>query len=86
MAHASALARFDDGTILHCEYDGTEDFMCPHLYPTFEEMHQHWRKQNFKLAECVHEYEPVQLYSTYGGGFHWRARACRKCNTVDPKK
>lgn len=81
MSHASGACKFKDGTIMFCEYDGTSDFMLSKLYKTNQERRDNWRKI-CETPNCKHKIEGVELYSDYGRGFYWKAKACRKCNTI----
>jgi hypothetical protein len=71
--------KFQDGTILYCEYDGTSDVMTPCLRETVEEVRENWRKKNWsEHDETCTESEPVEVMSLYGGAFLWHATACRR--------
>ena len=82
MSHASGKVRFNDGTIMHYEYDGTSDWVIPKLYDTHEEMWDNWRKYEYQEIHCEHKLEDIEIYSDYGNGFYWKGKACRKCNMV----
>jgi len=84
MSHASGAVRFNDGAILYFEYNGTSDVCIPPLWETQEEVIKHWRADDPRWG-CVCDvgaWEEVEIMSTYGGGFYWRGRACRGCNTL----
>lgn len=81
MSHSSGAIKFNDGLILYCKYNGTVDIMIPHLYKTYDEMHEMWRQTKSKW--CGHEVdEEVKIFSSYGGGFSWTGRACRDCMVI----
>lgn len=86
MSHANGQCRFDDGLILHFEYNGTGDW-CLRRLGSIEEIRDGWRTEANEVAECIcgHD-EPVTLANDYGGGAHFRGRACRHCRaiTFDP--
>jgi len=79
MSHSTGVVKFEDGQIFYFEYNGTSDVCLPFLYETYEELHANWRRRDWKLHKCELEPENVVIYSTYGGGFYWNGRACRKC-------
>lgn len=81
MSHAIGAVRFDDGAILFYEYNGTGDWVVPNLYTTSEAVHEHWRDHP-NVPACPHDGEPVEILSTYGGGFRWLGRACRECMRI----
>ena len=82
MSHAYGMAKFEDGAVLHFEYNGTNDVVCTALRRTPEEVQKHWRADNKALCVRAKSPEPVQLMSDYGKGFHWPGTACRTCMAV----
>ncbi|GEM_PF-1747229 len=40
------------------------------------------RDENKNRNGCNHQEENVVIYQDYGGGFHWKGTACRKCNMI----
>lgn len=83
MSHSSGSVVFHkDGLVMHCEYDGTSDIMIPALWDTEEEMIDNWRTFNRKKCSCGN-FEPVTIYSNYGGGFDWEGEACRTCKAIN---
>lgn len=86
MSHALAVCRFDaDGLTLYGEYNGTCDVMCSALWPTSEQVEEHWRSPaNQRVCNCpgAPKSEPVRIWTSYGRGFHWAAMACRRCGAV----
>lgn len=83
MSHSYGAVKFSDGTIKHFEYSGTVDVCIPQLRDSLEEVQNHWRSGEWKhhSKEC-NEDEDVIICSTYGGGFSWKGRACKKCNLI----
>ena len=81
MSHANGQVKFQDGLVLHYEYDGTSDIVLPALYKTWEEMHENWRNQPWKQCSCGKD-EPVELATDYAFGYSWAGRACRHCMAV----
>jgi len=85
MSHASGEVIVDNKVVGYFEYNGTCGFACPNIYATMEEMSEYWREQPVKSCECsnqekrIHE---VVLWSSYGVGFHWKARVCFKCMVI----
>lgn len=83
MSHASGEVKFNDGLILHYEYDGTTDVCRPTLFNTKEEMWKYWRDYSFYNVECkCGKDENVIISNTYGGGSEWDGRACRHCKCI----
>ena len=79
MSHAIGLAKFKDGTILWYEYDGTSGIAGPDLYETHNELKLNWRKRaSWEKAAPGDDDVEVELYSDYGRGFYWSARASRE--------
>ena len=84
MSHAAGAVKFPDGEIYHYEYNGTADVVVPHLYKTFDEMRDNWRRPDF-WKECEvgeHNREPVEIATTYGSGFYWYGVACKECMCI----
>lgn len=81
MSHASGTVTFEDGVVLHYEYDGTTDVCIPDLYTTYDEMASNWRNHPWKECSCGNK-ETVTIYSSYGGGFEWEGKACRHCMCI----
>ena len=65
MSHASGKVKFEDGTILHFEYDGTSDIVCNCLYHSQEEMSNNWRKRPRNICTCGKD-ESVEIATIYG--------------------
>ena len=66
MSRASGRCVFDsDGLVLHFEYDGTVDQCISHLYATWKEMSDNWRKGEWLTCSCGRD-EPVTLDVDYG--------------------
>lgn len=70
------------------EYNGTSDFALTAIQKTKEEVSNLWRT-NSAHRECVcedYEMEPdvvdVNLYSSYGGGFYWPSKICKRCMAI----
>lgn len=85
MSHSIGAIMFSDGTIRYYEYDGTSDVVISCHYPTHEEVWEHWRNQPYKHCTCGCE-EDVSIYSSYGSGFYFNGKACRKCCSVHPNE
>lgn len=83
MSHAYGKARFQDGEILHFEYNGTSDMCCRSLKRTPSEVQKDWRSERNQChCECGHAPEPCRLYTDYGDGHHWDGSACRRCMAI----
>jgi hypothetical protein len=81
MSHANGMVKFKDGSIYHYEYDGTSDVCLSALYDTQKDMHLNWRRQPHKKCTCGNE-EQVEAYSSYGGGWYFKALGCQKCRSI----
>jgi hypothetical protein len=75
------MVRFNDGTVMHYEYNGTSDVTVSALWDTYEEMYKHWRGDDWNECGCGQD-EPVRLFTDYGDGFSWDGRACRHCRSI----
>ena len=71
------LVRFPDGTIKYGAYQNTSDVPCSGLS---DHLDDHPRAL-YRISEIVEPVAPegeevdVQIYCTYGGGFHWPGKA-----------
>jgi hypothetical protein len=81
MSHANGQVKFNDGLVLHYEYNGTCDVVCPALWRTNKEVWAHWRDQPDRDCTCGHD-EPVEIATDYGSGCYWTGRACRRCMVI----
>lgn len=85
MSHAAGTVTFQDGTVLHFEYNGTCDVPRPKLWKSSEELHEHWRDDELqKTAGCTcgREPEAVAAFANYGDGVRWSTVACRNCMVI----
>lgn len=84
MSHSNGAAKFNDGKIFHCEYNGTVDIMIPFLYDTTEEMRANWRRPDWITCSNPegHTHQRVRLATSYGGGFSWDGFACIDCKCL----
>lgn len=82
MSSGWAAVRFPDGTVKACIYNGTSDILVPRLYDTTGEAWEARKNGADAWPDPEGEPEPVIVYSDYGGGFWWEAKATR--NTVLP--
>ena len=82
MSRSSGKVIKDKNVVGYFVYDGTVDVARPNIYKTAEEIHDNWNADGWShKCECG-EWEDVILYSLYGGGFHWDAKACLKCGVI----
>ncbi|MCP4986595.1 MAG: hypothetical protein GY928_11235 [Colwellia sp.] len=81
MSHSPGQVRFNDGTIMHYEYNGYSDVVCNCLHATHEEMVKHWRKQPINVCDCGKD-EDVIIFTHYGNGFYWEGKACKTCKAI----
>src|SRR5687768_10382284 len=84
MSHANGEVIRDGRTVGWFEYNGTGDYALRRVFGTYEELHRHWRTEHAEEADCVCGEPPadVTLYTDYGGGFHWPAKACLRCSAI----
>lgn len=81
MSHAYGQVKFEDGTIMHYEYNGTVDLVCNCLYQTREEVTQNWRNQPSNQCICGKD-EFVKIGTDYGSGYWWPGCACKYCKAI----
>lgn len=84
MSHAWGEVIHEGKVVGRYEYNGTADVAMSRIFDTNDELKQHWRTEHADDAECTCGQPPadVILYSDYGGGFHWPAKACLKCHAI----
>ena len=83
MSHANGQVRFQDGTTMHFEYDGTADMAISRLYDTNAEVHENWRADPRPHNKCGCENgEPVKIATDYGNGYWWTGMACKQCRAI----
>lgn len=82
MSHASGAVRFKDGTVMFYEYNGTSEVAVSHLYDNMQGVLDNWRKGEWLTCLCPNGMEPVEIYSSYGGGFTYPGLACRTCRAL----
>ena len=82
MSHAHGKVKFEDGTVLCYEYNGTVDLTCTALRRTHEEVSKHWRADNMAECTCGAAPEKVRIMTDYGDGSSWDGTACRKCMAI----
>lgn len=82
MSHAMGCARFQDGSVLFFEYNGTSDVVQTALKRSAGDVERDWRSPaNDAECACGGD-EPVELMTYYGDGFSWFGRACPKCMAI----
>ncbi len=81
MSHADGQIKFQDGTILFCEFDGTADVMLSCLYDSPYGVQKMWRAQPHHTCSCGND-EPVEMATKYACGFYWQGRACKNCRAI----
>jgi len=81
MSHATGKVRFNDGTVMFYEYNGTCDVVCNCLYDSYKEMHSNWRDQPSNECTCGND-EEVEIATNYADGYYWPGKACRKCKAI----
>lgn len=80
MADRPLYVRFPDGEIRHGIYRSSVDRALPELFPTREAgKSARWRHgERYDYDETVDgSGEPVELATSYGGGFYWAGKATR---------
>ena len=85
MSRASGMVKFNDGTILHCIYDGTVDIMHHELFDISNEAWDNWYSNTAYKDACTCNGERVLIHSDYGEGETYTGKACKehKCITFD---
>lgn len=76
MSSGPAFVRFEDGTVRFATYHGTVDILLPALFDTPEAASAGRDDAMWTPCPCGGD-EPVAVWTLYGGGFGWMARACR---------
>ena len=80
MSHDVATVTFEDGLILHTEYNGTCSIARLALFNTKQEMLDNWRKDVPDGLHCsCGQDEEIEYHTKYGPGITWTSRACRHC-------
>ncbi|MEK7640932.1 MAG: hypothetical protein AAB389_02970 [Patescibacteria group bacterium] len=82
MSHANGEVIYQGKVVGLFEYDGTSDIAVPAIWDTNEELEAHWRNNDWKKCTCGQPNIDVILYTDYGYGFHWPAKACLKCKAI----
>lgn len=87
MSHSLGEIWSQEGKLLGWfEYNGTCDVACARIYLEEQELHDNWRKDNWRTCKCGSAGQTVILYSSYGNGFHWPATVCWGCLAIlEPK-
>ena len=85
MSHASWLVKFPDNEIWHYEYDWTLDIVLSHIYKTFDELKNSWRKWEWLECNCWKE-ENVEITTTYWWWFYFKWFSCRRCKNLRIKE
>lgn len=80
MSNALGGIRFSDGTIRYYIYHGGSDTMFSAHYATKEEARDNWNGGENNECTCGRE-EEVEVFSSYGYGFYFTGRACKKCRS-----
>ena len=81
MSHAYGQVRFQDGLIMHFEYDGTSGHCISNLRDTHQQVSDNWRKSESLECLCGRD-EPVKIATDYGPGLNSDGRACRHCRAI----
>jgi hypothetical protein len=82
MSHAHGEVIAGGKKVAFYEYDGTADFAISCLHDSPEDVNTEWRNHPFKECKCGQPPIDVILYSDYGGGFYWNAKACLPCRAI----
>jgi hypothetical protein len=82
VSHSSGKVKFEDGTELWFEYNGTVDVCMPMLYSTIEELDESWRKGPYRMDCTCGSDETVTINSNYGSNHKWNGKACRNCMCI----
>jgi hypothetical protein len=85
MSRAIGYVKFEDGEIKRFLYSGTGDFCYSKLYEQDENFDWDECETNEwdnVINICKHKLEEVEIFTTYGGGFYWKGKACRECMNI----
>ena len=82
MSHSSGEVIHNGKIVGYFEYNGTADFAMMDIHPTAEERNAHWREECTHECTCGKPPEDVILYTSYGMGFHYKAKACLSCMVI----
>ena len=81
MSKATGAVRFPDGKVMFYLYNGTSEVAISHLYDNMQGVVDSWGKSPWLVCSCP-AMEPVEIYSSYGGGFTYPGEACRTCRAL----
>jgi hypothetical protein len=81
VSHATGAVRFPDGKVMFYLYNGSSEVAISHLYDTMQGVVDSWGKSAWLVCSCP-KMEPVEIYSSYGGGFTYPGEACRTCRAL----
>lgn len=76
MSNSVGQARFPDGELLFFRYSGTVDSAASKLWKDETELWDNWDADHYQACTCGNTQE-VDLATSYGGGMHWKGRACK---------
>lgn len=82
MGSASGVVIKDREIIGHFRYFGVSDVVIPKIWPSFEELDKNWNNDTWNECSCGAMAEDVILYTSYGDGFYWSAKACLRCGVI----
>jgi hypothetical protein len=76
MSDSWGAVKFNDGLIKYYLYHGSSDTCYTSLYDKVSDVAVDYTECNCGKSE------PVEIYSDYGGGFYWKGKACRDCDSI----
>jgi hypothetical protein len=82
MSHSGGEVWIGGVAVAYFEYDGTSDIAISCLHESDAATRAEWRAHTWRDCECGALPDAVVLFTHYGGGFHWPAKACLTCRAI----
>lgn len=82
MSHALGEVIHNKTVVGYFEYNGTVDIAKRDIHSSADAVDRNWRKPCTHNCTCKQPPVDVVLWSSYGGGFHWNAKACLNCGEI----
>ncbi len=85
MSHSDGALKFEDGSIMYFEYNGTSNVCISATYKDRDDVSANWRDHKWKECTCGGE-ELVRVFASYGRGFSFDGLACKNCASLRAKR
>ncbi|TSC82425.1 MAG: Uncharacterized protein G01um101419_581 [Parcubacteria group bacterium Gr01-1014_19] len=82
MSHSHGEVIQEGKVVGFFEYDGTADVALSPIWDTRDEVDANWRIGLWTQCTCHQPSTDVLLFTEYGGGFYWPAKACLNCKAI----